>query len=55
MSGYTDDIICEHGVLEPGARLVDKPFTAEELRRVVREFPGQRAGSMGLSAGAARR
>ncbi|MFO0606202.1 MAG: PAS domain S-box protein [Polyangiales bacterium] len=37
MSGYTDDAIVHHGVLEPGARLLAKPFSAAELTRKVRE------------------
>ena len=37
MSGYTDDAIGRHGALEPGARLLAKPFTAAELTRRVRE------------------
>lgn len=37
MSGYTDDSIAQHGVLEPGTRLLPKPFTAEALLAAVRE------------------
>jgi len=36
MSGYTDDAIAHHGVLEPGVQLLDKPFGASELLRKVR-------------------
>ncbi len=36
MSGYTDDVIASRGVLEPGTRLVSKPFTTEELAVAVR-------------------
>ena len=28
MSGYTDDAIVHHGVLEPGTRFIGKPFAA---------------------------
>jgi PAS domain S-box-containing protein len=37
MSGYTDDAIAHHGVLDPGTRLLGKPFSAAELTRKVRE------------------
>jgi two-component system cell cycle sensor histidine kinase/response regulator CckA len=37
MSGYTDDTIGQHGVLEPGLHYLQKPFAPEELARKVRE------------------
>ncbi len=37
MSGYTDDAILRHGVLENGIPFLQKPFTPEELARKVRE------------------
>jgi two-component system, cell cycle sensor histidine kinase and response regulator CckA len=37
MSGYTDDAIVQHGVLEPGLAFIQKPFTAEALARRIRE------------------
>jgi two-component system cell cycle sensor histidine kinase/response regulator CckA len=37
MSGYTDDAISRHGVLEPGARFLQKPFSPEAFARKVRE------------------
>jgi len=37
MSGYTDDAIVHHGVLEPGIAFIGKPFNAESLARKVRE------------------
>jgi two-component system cell cycle sensor histidine kinase/response regulator CckA len=37
MSGYTDDAIIHHGVLEHGTNFLAKPFTAVDLARKVRE------------------
>jgi len=37
MSGYTDDRIAQHGVLEPGMTFVQKPFAFESLARKIRE------------------
>jgi PAS domain S-box-containing protein len=36
-SGYTDDAIVRHGVLDPGTRFIGKPFSTSELTRKVRE------------------
>ncbi|HEV8240835.1 MAG TPA: ATP-binding protein [Thermoanaerobaculia bacterium] len=36
VSGYTDESIANHGVLDPGVELLEKPFTADVLARRVR-------------------
>jgi len=36
MSGYTDDAIGQHGLLEPGVHFLHKPFASDVLLRKVR-------------------
>ena len=45
MSGYTDDVIAPHGVLEPGTYFVEKPFSQETLARKVRQALDRGAAS----------
>jgi two-component system cell cycle sensor histidine kinase/response regulator CckA len=40
VSGYTHDAILQHGVIDSGATLLQKPFTADMLARKVREVLG---------------
>jgi len=35
ISGYNEDAIAQHGVLDPGTTLLAKPFTPDDLRRTV--------------------
>ena len=37
MSGYTDNAIAHHGILDPGTNYIQKPFTVEGLTAKVRE------------------
>jgi response regulator RpfG family c-di-GMP phosphodiesterase len=45
ISGYTDSAIDHHGVLEPGIAFLQKPFSANDLKRKVRDvLDGATAG-----------
>jgi two-component system cell cycle sensor histidine kinase/response regulator CckA len=38
MSGYTDDAIGHHGILEPGTHFLQKPFTSDSLLHKIRDI-----------------
>ena len=38
LSGYTDEAVMRHGVLEAGAAFLQKPFTARQLMTKVRQI-----------------
>jgi PAS domain S-box-containing protein len=50
MSGYTDDSILRHGILDEGVAFLSKPLSHEALGRKLREVLGSRA-VMGSSVG----
>jgi DNA-binding response OmpR family regulator len=52
MSGYTQDVVDQAGVLEEGLTLVQKPFRPEQLAAALRQALA-RAGGPGPGARAA--
>ncbi len=48
MSGYSDELIQSHGVLEPGILFLGKPFRRNDLARKVREALQSRIEPQGL-------
>jgi response regulator RpfG family c-di-GMP phosphodiesterase len=43
MSGYTDDAILQHGIIDSGVAFLQKPLTPASLIRKVREVLGSAA------------
>jgi two-component system cell cycle sensor histidine kinase/response regulator CckA len=41
VSGYTDDVIVRHGMLDPGTRFLQKPFSPDALVRKVSDVLGR--------------
>jgi FixJ family two-component response regulator len=41
MSGYTDNAIVHHGVLDKGLCFIQKPFTSYSLKQKIREVLGR--------------
>jgi two-component system, cell cycle sensor histidine kinase and response regulator CckA len=49
MSGYTDQAVVNHGILETDAVLLQKPFTLNALALKLREILGVEASPLGLT------
>jgi two-component system cell cycle sensor histidine kinase/response regulator CckA len=45
MSGYTDDAIVHHGVIDNGMPFLEKPFTPETIGQKIREVLGNTTGT----------
>jgi hypothetical protein len=45
ISGYTDDIVAQHGILRDGVALLEKPFSTSALAHKIRSLlDGRPAG-----------
>jgi len=47
LSGYTEGVIVDKGLLREGAHFLQKPFTTDALEAKVREVLGAAAGTTG--------
>jgi hypothetical protein len=47
MSGYTDDTVVRHGLLEADIAFIQKPYTPTELAQKVREVIDERVAESG--------
>ena len=54
MSGYTNDAILQHGIIESGVAFLQKPLTPGTLTRKVGRFFALRAGRTSNPCGRAR-
>ncbi len=45
ISGYTDSVIDQHGVLDPGTAFLQKPFSAEDLGHKARQLLDERSAT----------
>jgi YesN/AraC family two-component response regulator len=43
LSGYTDHVVMDRGVIESGAQFLQKPFTPDALARKIRELLDDRS------------
>jgi len=46
MSGYTENVIAHHGILEPGTAFVQKPFSVQDLLQRVGRRSTPRSNSL---------
>jgi len=51
MSGYTDDVIAQHGILDEGINFLQKPFTVQNLTQKVRQVLDEPAFSQSEALG----
>ena len=51
VSGYTEDTIAHHGVLEPGLDFMQKPYTLHSLGQMIRKVLDRKARLMSLRMG----